>query len=678
MSQKTIQCRLVASEDSRQFLWELMADNYTPFINELLEQVTKHSEFHHWRLQGSIPAKAVEDTYEDLRQSFMISPFFWMLVVADHQHRVNTIFSSLKIKPCFSVLPSRFQKSAITLVKRIYKSWFRLRSRLSWKLEGQSRWLEILQSDDEILEACQYDLATLQTKATEILTEIKNQASNSNPSSESDRQNTQKQSRQRKKKNKQNQTKPSSDPFQILMNFYKQEEDQQRRGTIAYLLKHDCCVPEKPEDPKKFAKRRRKAEIRLERTLRILERTRLPQGRNLSWQKWLEAVAKATEQVPSDEDEAANWQADILRGRHPLPFPVNYETNEDLIWSKNSEGRLCVTCSGFGRRSFEVYCDRRQLHWFERFLEDQHVKRASKDQHSASLFTLRSGRISWKEGTGGGKPWNANHLILFCTVETRIWSQEGTEEIRAEKASEIIKVIDRTKEKGNLTKSQEDFIKRKEKTLSLIENSFPRPSKPQYQGNPNILAGVSYGLGKPATLAIIDITTGKAIAYRSIKQLLEKNYRLLNRYRLRQQRNSHLRHNRQKKGAFNKIRESKRGEHLDRLIAHAIVVAAQEFRASSIVLPNLDNIREVTEAEIKARAEQKICGYQEGQRNYAKQYRANVHRWSYGRLTGNINSQAAQANIAVEQARQPFQGTPQEKARDLAITAYRNRNEARA
>jgi hypothetical protein len=38
------------------------------------------------------------------------------------------------------------------------------------------------------------------------------------------------------------------------------------------------------------------------------------------------------------------------------------------------------------------------------------------------------------------------------------------------------------------------------------------------------------GLDKPATVAIVDGKMGKAIALRSIKQLLGKNYRLLNLY----------------------------------------------------------------------------------------------------------------------------------------------------
>ena len=82
---------------------------------------------------------------------------------------------------------------------------------------------------------------------------------------------------------------------------------------------------------------------------------------------------------------------------------------------------------------------------------------------------------------------------------------------------------------------------------------------------------------------------------------------------------------------------------------------------------------EILHSEIKVKAEQKIPGYKEGHERYAKDYRVSIHNWSYGRAIDNIKSQAAKAGIAVEVGIQPLQGTPQEKARDLAIAAYQSR-----
>ena len=78
--------------------------------------------------------------------------------------------------------------------------------------------------------------------------------------------------------------------------------------------------------------------------------------------------------------------------------------------------------------------------------------------------------------------------------------------------------------KGDLNDKQQAFIHRKQSTLARLNNPFPRPSQPLYQGQTHILVGVALGLDKPATAAVVDGTTGKAIAYRSVKQLLGDNY----------------------------------------------------------------------------------------------------------------------------------------------------------
>jgi hypothetical protein len=59
-----------------------------------------------------------------------------------------------------------------------------------------------------------------------------------------------------------------------------------------------------------------------------------------------------------DEDKAKSWQASLLRQSSSVPFPVGFETNEDLRWSKNQKGRLCVEFYGLSEYTFEVYCDK--------------------------------------------------------------------------------------------------------------------------------------------------------------------------------------------------------------------------------------------------------------------------------------------------------------------------------
>ncbi|MBN3892709.1 MAG: hypothetical protein HWQ43_27455 [Nostoc sp. JL31] len=632
MSQITIQCRLVASESSRQKLWELMAELNTPLINELLRQVSQHPEFESWRQKGKHPTSIVKELCEPL-----------------------------KTDPRFIGQPGRFYASAIALVNYIYKSWLALMKRSQFQLEGKIRWLEMLNSDVELVESSGVSLDSLRTKAAEILAQFAflNTAE------------TQSTNGKKAKKRKKSQNSDSKSLSKNLFESYPKTEDNLTRCAISYLLKNGCKINEKEEDAKKFAQRRRKLEIQIERLREQLE-TRIPKGRDLTDTKWLETIIVATHNVPTNEAEAKFWQDSLLRQSSKVPFPVAYESNEDMTWFKNQFGRICVKFNGLSEHSFQVYCDSRHLHWFQRFLEDQQIKKNSKNQHSSSLFTLRSGRLAWQEEEGKGDPWNVNRVNLYCSVDTRLWTIEGTNQVREKKAEKIAKIITNTKAKGKLNEEQQAHIKRQNSTLDTINNPFPRPTKPLYKGQSHILVGISLGLEKPATLAVVDGTTGQVITYHSIRQLLGDNYKLLNRQRQQKHFLSHQRQIAQTLAAPNQFGESELGEYIDRLLAKEIIAIAQTYSAGSIVLPNLDNMREQVQSEVQAKAEQK-SDLIEVQQKYAKQYRVSVHRWSYGRLMANIHSSAAKAGIVIEESKQPIRGSPQEKAKELAITAYHSR-----
>jgi len=633
MSQITIQCRLVASEPTRHQLWTLMAERNTPLINELLAQISQQKDFETWRQQAKLKAGIVKQ-----------------------------LCQPLKSDPRFSGQPGRFYTSAIALVEYIYKSWFKIQQRLQRKLEGQSRWLEMLRSDEELVQQSNCTLEIIRAKAALVLTPLASPNESTQP--------TKTKSKKRKNPQASNSNRSVS---KTLFEAYDNTEDILTKSAICYLLKNGCKISDKEEDPEKFAKRHRKTEIKIERLTEQIA-SRIPKGRDLTGQKWLETLAIASTTAPTNSAEAKSWQDRLLTDSKSVPFPVAYESNEDLTWSKNSKGRLEVHFNGLGEHTFQIYCDQRQLKWFQRFYEDQQIKRSSIDQHSSSLFTLRSGRLAWQEGTSKGDPWNIHHLTLYCTVDTRFWTAEGTEQIRQEKAADIAQTLTKMNEKGDLNEKQQAFIKRKNSTLARINNPFPRPSQPLYQGQPHILVGVALGLDKPATAAIVDGTTGEAIAYRSIKQLLGDNYKLLNRQRQQKRSSSHQRHKAQKKAACNQFGESELGQYLDRLLAQAIVTLAQTYQAGSIVLPKLGDMRELVQSEIQARAEPKIPGYIEAQEKYAKQYRVNVHQWSYGRLIDTIKAQASKASIVIEQGEQPIRGSPQEKAKNMAISAYHSRS----
>ncbi len=647
MSQITVQCRLVASEPTRKALWQLMTHKNTPLINELLVQVAEHSDFKTWRKRGQLETGVVGKLCQTLKQD-----------------------------PRFSEQPGRFYTSAIAVVEYIYRSWLKLQQRLERRLENKNRWLAMLKSDEELAELAGVGIEQIQAKAEEILAT--------------------------------KQENHSRTRFQDIYALYDQTNDNLSACAIRFLLKNACKIPIKSEDPEKFAYRRRKVEIQIERLAKQLEE-RFPKGRDLSGEIALKALTSVTTFAPEDNTEAKLLQDKLLTRSIAVPFPVAFETNEDLKWSKNEKGRLCVKFNGLGKHSFDVYCDQRHLKWFERFHEDQTLKKIGKGQHSSALFTLRSGRIAWQEGKGKGEPWNVHRLILYCTVDTRFWTEEGTQLIRQEKAIELEKNrlrmrpeltfefffrtrclesflniwqvitsyrIIRFLEKNEPKKAQKDFLaalKRTESSLNKLNQSFDRPDQPLYKGQSHIIAGVSMRMDKPATVAIVDVTTGKVLTYRSIKQLLDKNYPLLDRQRKQQQRNSHKRHKAQKLATDDCFGESELGQYIDRLLAKEIVSLAKSYQAGSIAVPKLSEMREILQAEIQARAEEKIPGYVDGQKKYARRYSVNVHRWSYGRLIENIKSQASKLNISIEEGQQLARGQPQEQALALALSAYNSR-----
>jgi len=617
MSIKTIECRLYTSPDTLRYLWELMAQQNTPLINDLLHQISQHSDFETWLKTKTMPQEPIKELCKQLKTQY-------------HGQ------------------PGRFYSSAIALTHYIYKSWLAIQKQLQQRIEGKQRWLNILKSDLELEQISGHSLTQIIEQAEQILQTI-----------------TPEQLETKKTK------------FDLINHFLQEYEEKTailERCAIAYLLKNQFQILEEYEDQAKFEQYRKTKEIQIQRLQTQLE-SRLPKGRDLTGEQWLETLAIATQTMPEDEQKAATWQSNLLKKSPVIPYPIAYETNTDLTWLKDERGHLQVKFNGLGKHKFEIRCDRRHLHWFQRFYEDQQIQKQGKDQHSSALFTLRSARLLWRENEGNGAPWLLHTLYLQCTLDTRFWSAEGTNQIAEEKAVSVEKTLDRLKNKETLNQNQQAYQKRQQSILDKIITPFPRPHKTLYEGDSAILVGVSFGLQKPATVAVVNGMTGQAIAYRSIKQLLGENYPLLNRQQKQKQELSQKRHQQQKQEGFNQFGESNLGEYLDRLIAKAIVEIAQNYHAGSIVLPELKQIREILHSEVLAKAQTKIKGYQQGQKQYAKQYLVNLHQWSYGRLIEYIKQKASQLGITIETAKQADHHSPQEKAKNLALCAYQSRLE---
>ena len=64
------------------------------------------------------------------------------------------------------------------------------------------------------------------------------------------------------------------------------------------------------------------------------------------------------------------------------------------------------------------------------------------------------------------------------------------------------------------------------------------------------------------------------------------------------------------------------------------------------------------------------------QKRYARNYRKQLHRWSYARLTDAIAGKAKMKGISVEFNRQEVNLAPEIQAQNLAVNAFLNRQAA--
>ena len=172
---------------------------------------------------------------------------------------------------------------------------------------------------------------------------------------------------------------------------------------------------------------------------------------------------------------------------------------------------------------------------------------------------------------------------------------------------------------------------------------------------------------------MVDVRTGKTIACRSTRQLLGDKYPQLSEYRLKQQHNSRHRRIQNQRGQFHQLTESTQGEHLDRILAKAVIQVAQEFKAASIALPPVDNSIEKIQSVLEADAEEEIPEDSGTQQKRTRKISVAIHKWSYNRLSRYIRSNAAKLDIAVEMGTLPSPGTPPLQATAIAMSAYNSR-----
>ena len=657
----TIQCRLQAQAETLRYLWRLMTEQNSLLVNEILEHLNSSPELNQWLSQGYISAETIKKIVKQLKQ-----------------------------QPKYDGMPCRFSDSAETLVKDIYKSWFAIQRNKRNRMWGKKRWLAMIKSEQELLEQTGLSLPQLQAEAQKIL--IKEQ-----------------ENFDKLKQNKDSEAKIPQDLFTYLFQVYdkvtKNYEQEKKphlktkklikQSAVVYLLKNNCEISSEPEEPEQYQQYRRKKEIQLQRLEKQLK-ARLPKGRNLTKEEYLEVLAQA-ECLITESKEMELLQARLLRGVGSIPFPVSYYTNTDICWSKNERGRICASFNGMAKdgHQFEIFCHNRQLHWFQRFYEDYQLYKQHKKQMPAGLITLRSASLIWKQEENGEseQPWLTNNLYLHCSLETELWTEEGTEQIRQLKIAKTKEKIDKWLQQKSLNKNQQQKLKANQTSLSLLQSfqDFARPSQLILQPNYSLIMGVSIGLREPVTVSIVNVNSSQILACFHTRQLLSKpiqqqppsgknpkkltQYELFLRRRQKQPENDVKRQQAQTNFANNRFGESELGQYVDRLIAKAVVEIALKYRVSSIVLPDLKNIREILDSEIQAKAEAKAPGCKKAQKKYARNYRQSIHRWSYARLCDAIKSKASQKGLAIESCFQLPSGTPEIQAKDLALTAYHQRQE---
>ena len=728
----------VASESARQMLLQLSIAS-TQLGKVLNDQISQHPEFETWRNNGSIPVGVLKDLW-DLERS----------------------------QAPYKQIPERFNRSAWLSIKNIYAGWFKTQKKLLNKLNGLNRWLGIIKSDHELVEMSKCELEEIQSRATQIASEIRSQLREAKQSTDginhlsnsatNHAAHTDNEGGHTCNESTESSRSLANKLFKVYFSLVETDGSLFDRCAIVHLLKNGCKVATKPEDSKKFSDTCRKNHKKAERIEKQLA-ARMPKVRDLG-EKALKALSDGLQVVTLDNAEFVAQLAELQRKLNPLPYPVLLYSGSDVEWhlikrrnptTQDIEERIFVKFRGLNTylkkqagkqiekqieeqlveldlnlddvewkivRSrnkvtqefkerisvkleeskkylkqqleeklkkldlkkyelgkeyvFEIYCDRRQLQEFQTFLSDWQIYSSDRKKYPITLFAFQSAALIWRQSTKDDI--STFQPYLKCTFDQRCLTAERAELARAEDIAKVNRKINNyeaaQKDSQALTENQQKDLKNLKGQLAALDNPYPRPSKPSYKGNPNIILGVCFSIEQVVTVAVVDCSAHKAITYRSIRQLLGRDYEKLAAYRLRQGRNANERHKQQKRGKVSNLSESNEGKYIDRLIAKAIVEVAQEFKAGRVVLPKLTGLRESLQSKLEAKAEERHPGDRAKQQEYEEQYKINLHRWSYKRLTQCIEERAGKIGVPIELGQQQFKGNFKEKAMQIVWSTH--------
>lgn len=526
MQIKTIRSLLCATEETREYLWNLFV-SYSLLINQLLERLPREPEFANWRKLGRIPRKAIVAVYGKVLEED----------------------GSLK------GLPTRFYTSAVLSTGYTFASIFAIQNKLRARIEGKQRWLSVAEHDLELAETTDFSPETLREVAAQVVEQAEAE-------------------RQREfdaRKNRSGQPLPL---MSVLFQLWDKTKDPLRCRAIAHLLRNDCQVSLEEEDPEKLALRLSKKRIQIERLQEQLD-SQLPIGRDPLGDR-AEKFLKEAIAVEADPEEFEAWErslsehmANLSTQLKTLPYPLLFGSTDDLYWSwepeqqseitrpasahtqtsadpstrrkpkrcrtrqrkKRLTRRISVSFKGKGlsHLRLRLYCDRRQLPIFRQLVEDSEANKAreKKDKFSLALSPLRSASLLWVENphASGDQslPWQTHRLCLHATIDPRLLTAEGTEAVREEKITLMNKFLkgledaDEVQVEEQLSEAEQAELltaeknrtiatKRNQTTLTRLQSNSPppRPSRVAYQGNPDLVVKVAFSREQIVGVAVSD------------------------------------------------------------------------------------------------------------------------------------------------------------------------------
>jgi hypothetical protein len=277
------------------------------------------------------------------------------------------------------------------------------------------------------------------------------------------------------------------------------------RQRYLQILGHISVLPELQDNPQKL-----EAELdrlTIQQQLPLYNELPYPilfySSGDLSW-----SIQPQAKPNSSDPDNGIHQELPKRNKRHKKH--CKRPTKRICVQFKGVESKEAKTNTGQSKKAkdhtFKIQCDRRQLPLFRRFLIDYETydNLPEEERFSEGLFTLRSACLIWRKDESRHKskkkigidqpedqlkPWNTHRLYLHCTVDRRLLTAEGTQQVRAEKKEATLKELkgkdklEQTElDELGLTKNQIISIKRQCSTLNRLEHnsSPPRPNTVPY------------------------------------------------------------------------------------------------------------------------------------------------------------------------------------------------------